>query len=277
MVGELDVQKECQKRMCTVVNLLRQEITDRANEIKNRDTKVTPRNLVLFTAVAKIVDTARVILFIRNIRATDEMNMMLRPMVEMAVNACYLHEGPDEEIQRFIYFDSINNHTAMLDLEKVSGNRVRVPKATRDSVIKRATEAATLTGLKLGSREWTKVTLFNRAALIDKAVGGFDFAALMANMYVSGSGYVHGTYKTMDRYRKWMLDSEEEHPLSVMYGATNAISGIGHVLITLGRYFHSKFGTCRDKIDEWENELIRVSGIALEDFKLHRKKVTAKK
>jgi len=272
MVGELDVQRECRESIYSIVNILRQEVTDRANEIKNRDKNGTPRNMVLFTAVPKIVDIARVITFIRNIRAADEMQMLLRPMVEMAVNACYLQEVSDEEVQRFVYFDLINNHTAMLDLENAVGNRFTIPKELRDRVIKQANEVQTLTGLKLGSRTWTRVTLFDRASLIDRAVGGFDFAALMANIYVTGSGYVHGTYKTMERYRKWIVESEEEHPLHVMYGATEGMLGVGHVLVALGRYFHNKFGTRRDKIDEWENELIRISSIALEDYKQHRKR-----
>jgi hypothetical protein len=269
---ELDVQKECQKELVALVNGLKRVITDQANEIKNREPNVTERSLILSSSVSKLNEIARVILQIRTIDAIDEMHVLLRSMLELAVNACYLQHASDEEIRKYLHFDPINNHTAMIDLERASGGTLKIPKRLADRTTKLATEASTASNLALGSRTWCKNNLYKRAVVVDKAVGGEDFALLMANIYVTGSGYVHGTYKTLDRHSKWLLNSEAAHPLRILFGTNNAIHGVTLVLINVGRYFNRKFDTAREPFNEFAKFAEHLANVANEDHSNHRKR-----
>jgi hypothetical protein len=272
---ELDVQKECQKELVALVNGLRRVITDQANEIKNREPNVTERSLILSSSVSKLNEIARVILQIRSIDAIDEMHVLLRSMLELVVNACYLQHARDEEMWKYLHFDPINSHTAMTDLERASGRRLKIPKELSERTTKLATDASAASNLPLGSREWSKKNLFKRAVIVDKAVGGDDFAMLMANIYVTGSGYVHTTYKTLDRHAKWLLNSEAEHPLRILFGTNNAIHGVALILINLGRYFNLKFDTDRQPFNEAAKLAEHLANVAHEDHSNHRKRAKA--
>jgi Family of unknown function (DUF5677) len=272
---ELDVQKECQKELVSLVNRLKRVITDQANEIKNRELNVTERSLILSSSVSKLNELARVILQIRSIDAIDEMHVLLRSTLELVVNACYLQHARDEEIWKYLHFDPINNHTAMTDLERASGGRLRIPKELAERTTKLATDASAASNLALGSRDWSKKNLFKRAVSVDKAVGGDDFAMLMANIYVIGSGYVHTTYKILGRHSKWLLHGEEEHPLRILFGTNNAIHGVALVLINLGRYFNRKFDTAGQPFNEAARLAEHLANAANKDHSNHRKRQEA--
>lgn len=147
MTEELDVQKECQRELVTLVNSLKRLVTDQANEIKNRDPNVTERSLILFSSVSKLNEIARVILQIRSIHAIDEMHVLLRSMLELVVNACYLQHASDEEMWKYLHFDPINSHTAMTDLERAAGGRLKIPKDLSERVTRLATDASVASNL----------------------------------------------------------------------------------------------------------------------------------
>lgn len=275
MTAELDIQKECQKELVALVIGLRRGITDQANDIKNRELNVLERSLILSSSVSKLNEIARVILHIRSIDAVDEMHVLLRSMLELVVNACYLQHASDEEMWKYLHFDPINNHTAMTDLEQASGGRLKIPKELSERTTRLATAASAASNLPLGSRKWSKKNLFNKAVMVDKAVGGDDFAMLMANIYVTGSGYVHTTYKTLDRHTKWLVNGEAEHPLRILFGTNNAIHGVALILINLGRYFNRKFDTARQPFDEAAKLAEHLANVAHEDHSNHRKRAKA--
>jgi len=272
VTDELDVQKECQKNLVALVNGLRRVITDQANEIKNREPNVVERSLILSSSVSKLNEVARVILQIRSVDAIDEMHVLLRSMLELAVNACYMQHASDEEMWKYLHFDPINNHTAMTDLERASNGKLKISKELSERTTKLATEASAVSNLPLGSRDWSKKNLFKRAVIVDKAVGGDDFAMLMANIYVTGSGYVHTTYKTLDRHAKWLLNGEAEHPLRILFGTNNAIHGVALILINLGRYFNRKFDTARQPFSEAAIRSEHLANVANIDHSNHRKR-----
>jgi hypothetical protein len=272
---ELDIQKECQKELVALVDGLRRVITDQANEIKNREPNVTERSLILSSSVSKLNEIARVILQIRSIDAIDEMHVLLRSMLELVVNACYLQHASDEEMLKYLHFDPINSHTAMTDLERASGGRLKIPKELSERTTKLATDASAASNLPLGSREWSKKNLFKRAVIVDKVVGGEDFAMLMANIYVTGSGYVHTTYKTLDRHAKWLLKSEAEHPLRILFGTNNAIHGVALILINLGRYFNRQFDTVSQPLNEAAKLAEHLANVAHKDHNNYRKRANA--
>jgi hypothetical protein len=276
MTEELDVQKECQKELVALVDGLRQVIIDQANEIKNREANVKERSLILSSSVSRLNEFARVILRIRSIDAIDEMHILLRSMLELVINACYLQHASDEEMWKYLYFDPINSHTAMTDLERASDGKLKIPKELSERTTRLATDASAASNLPLGSREWSKKNLFKRAVIVDEAVGGNDFAMLMANIYVTGSGYVHNTYKTLDRHAKWLLKSETEHPLRILFGTNNAINGVALILINLGRYFNRKFDTASQPFNEAAKLAEHLTNIANIDHSNHRKREKAK-
>lgn len=275
MTGELDVQKECQKELVALVNRLRKLTTDQANEIKNREPNVTERSLILSSAVSKLNELVRVILQIRSIDAIDEMHILLRSMLELVVNACYLQHASEDEVRKYLHFDPINSHTALTDLERASSGKLRIPLELAERTTKLATDASAASNLALGSREWSKKNLFKRAVSVDRAIGGDDFAMLMANIYVTGSGYVHITYKTLDRHAKWLLHSEQEHPLRILFGTNNAIHGVALVLINLWRYFNRKFDTARQPFNEAARLAEHLANVANADHSNHRSRQKA--
>ena len=272
MANELTVQTQCQEELIALVRDLKQVITVQANEIKNRDPNVTERSLILFSAVTKLHELSRVILQIRSIDAVDEMHILLRSMLELMVNACYLQNASDEDVTKFLHFDPINSHTAMMDLERASNGRLKIPQELADKTTRLASEANAVSHLPLGSRDWSKKNLFKRAVAVDQTFGTDDFAMLMANIYVTGSGYVHTSYKTLGRHAKWLLGGEVEHPLRIMFGTNNAIHGVALIFINLGRYFNRNFDTARKPFNDAAKRAEHLANVAHRDHSLHRKK-----
>jgi hypothetical protein len=103
--------------------------------------------------------------------------------------------------------------------------------------------------------------------MVRTGIGGDDFA--------TGSGYVHITYKTLDRHAKWLLHSEQEHPLRIMFGTNNAIHGVALVLINLGRYFNRKFDTARQPFNEAARLAEHLANVANADHSNHRNRQKA--
>ena len=270
MTEELITQKECQRDLIALVNGLKRVITDQANEVKNREPIVTERSLILFSAVSKLNELARVILQIGYIDAVDEMLILLRSMVELVINACYLQHAGDDEVSKYLHCDPIISHTAMTDLERASGGKLKIPKELSERTTRLATDASAASHLSLGSREWSRKNLYKRAVVVDKAVGGDDLATLIALIYVTGSGYVHATYKTLDRHAKYLRHGEAEHPRRILFGTNNAIHGVAVVLINLGRYFNRRFDTARQPFNEAAKFAEHLANVAHTDHSNHR-------
>ena len=96
------------------------------------------------------------------------------------------------------------------------------------------------------------------------------YAILLASMYVTGSGYTHGSYKTLHKHAKYLVTGKREHPLETGFGVNNATQGVSYVQQVLARYLAFRLGTSIEVLSQLGAESIRILTVATEDLKRHR-------
>jgi Family of unknown function (DUF5677) len=273
MPDELRVQKTCKRELTAIVKEISGILGEFAAKIVKRNPKAEERVTVLLGALLKASESARAILILGNSGFVDEMNVLMRTMVELVINAAYLQYARDAEFKRFLHHDAISGHIAMLDFSRATQGNAEFDLGTAMRVTKNATAAANASGLSLTDRQWNVETrtLKQRADVIDEEMGQALFAELLASIYVTGSGYTHGSFKTIHKHAYYLTTGTREHPLVTMFGECNSIFGVGYILDVFGRYLGFRFKLPTKRLKALAVESRRLSGISLEDLRIHRK------
>ncbi len=242
-----------------------------ANEVMKQYPVATKQLTILLGSIIKASESTAAIVFLGSKGLSDEMNVLLRTLVELIINTCYLQSSSDEEIGRYIRFDAIANHTAMEDFKRANKGRNQLGVALTNRTRAHAEAASEASGLPLKKREWTPQTLKKRADSIDTHIKSTMFAEFLATFYVTGSGYTHAGFKTLHKHAYYLRTGELEHPLETAYGVNNAIYGVTYALYVFGRYLGNRFGFSTERSKVLRAEALRLTEIALEDFRLHRR------
>jgi hypothetical protein len=244
-----------------------------------REPTVTERSLLLVATVAKLRECASAILHLGKLGYVDEMSILLRTMVELTINVCYLQYASDEELSRYLHHDPIAGYIALQDMSRASKGSMQVPHELATRVKQMATDAKNSSGLLLDSRVWNvnRQTLHQRASIVDEKTDRTDFAGMLALVYVTASGYVHGGYKTLHKHALYLTHGEVDHPLRTMFGVNNVIHGVGYVQLILARYFAGRFDLSTQLINELAQEGELISNTSHRDYQLHRKSKQPKK
>jgi hypothetical protein len=229
--------------------------------------------------VAKLRESASAILLLGEGGYVDEMSILLRTMVELTINVCYLQYASDEELSRYLHHDPIAGYIALQDMSRAAKGSMKVPQELATRVKKMATDAESLSGLSLDSRVWNvnRQTLHQRATIVDDNTGRTDFAGMLALVYVTASGYVHGGYKMLHKHALYLTQSEVDHPLRTLFGVNNVIHGVGYVQLILARYFAGRFDLSTQPMNELAQEGEFISNTSHKDYQLHRKTQQSKK
>jgi Family of unknown function (DUF5677) len=201
------------------------------------------------------------------------MNVLMRTMVELVINTTYLQYASDAELKRFLHHDAISGHIAMIDFSRATQGGAEFDLGTAMKITKYAAAASKTSGLSFKDRQWnveTK-TLKQRADIIDKEMGQALFAELLASIYVTGSGYTHGSFKTIHKHAYYLTTGTREHPLVTMFGECNCIFGVGYILDVFGRYLGFRFRLQTKRLKQLAVESRRLAGISLEDLRIHRR------
>lgn len=264
-MDDLKIQTECRQQLLVLEQATANILVGFANELKRRDPKVTEQSAVLYGAICKLQEGSAAIRLLSQHGYVDEMNVLLRTQVELSVNACYLQHAPDEELMSYMNHDSIAGLVALHDMERAHKNLL-VPADLHSRVTKLANEASSASGLKVNSRTWDKKNLKKRADTIDEQTGQSDFASLLATVYVTGSGYVHGSYKTIHKHVRYLIAGEKDYPWHVMFGANNVLHGVGHVQFIVARYLAKRFDFDTERLNELATQAVHVCEVMNADY-----------
>lgn len=271
MPDEMRVQKECNSQLVSILQEMGQILAKYANEIMKQYPDATKQLTILLGSILKASESTTAIVHLGKIGLSDEMNVLLRTLVELIINTCYLQSSSGEEIERYIRFDAIANHTAMEDFKRANKGRNKFAVALTKRTRAHAEAASEASGLSLTKREWTTKTLKKRADSIDTHIKSTMFAEFLATVYVTGSGYTHAGFKTLHKHAYYLRTGKREHPLETAYCVTNAIYGVTYALDVFGRYLGNRFGFSTERSKVLSAEALRLTEIALEDFRLHKR------
>lgn len=276
---ELRVQKACNQKLRIIEEKLGNMIAGQANALMKREPNGTQRSLLLVAMVAKLRESASAILHLGQVGYVDEMSILLRTMVELSINVCYLQYASDRELSRYLHHDPIAGYIALQDMTRASKGSMQIPQELSTRVKKMATDAESSSGLPLDSRVWNvnRQTLHQRANIVDEKTGRTDFAGMLALVYVTASGYVHGGYKTLHKHALYLTHGEVDHPRRILFGVNNVIHGVGYVQLIVARYFAGRFDEPTQVMNELAQESALISNTSYEDYQLHRKAMQSKK
>lgn len=267
------VQKQCKIQLISILREKKQILAEDAHEILKRNPVGTKQLTVLLGSILKAMESTTAIVHLGEIGLSDEMNVLLRTLVELVINACYFQYSSDEELERYIHFDAIANHTAIEDFNRANKgrNKFAIDLTKRTKAYAEAANKAS--GLSLEKRQWnveTK-TLKQRADVIDTRIKATIFAEFLATVYVTGSGYTHAGFKTLHKHAYYLQTGNREHPLETAYGVNTAIYGVTYALDVLGKYLGNRFGFPTERSTILSAEALRITEIAREDFKLYKR------
>jgi hypothetical protein len=130
------------------------------------------------------------------------MNMLLRPLAEGVINACFLQVCEDKELKAFISFDQIDHFRSMTRFEDLKGGW---DKTSQEFAIlhNQAIHAASFSGRTERDLGWTSKGVNRRAEEIDRKISekiGIEtkhFQSLVHTVYSSGHSYVHYTFHSL--------------------------------------------------------------------------------
>jgi hypothetical protein len=147
-------------------------------------------------------------LILGNSGFVDEMNVLMRTMVELVINTTYLQYASDAELKRFLHHDAISGHIAMIDFSRATQGGAEFDLGTAMKITKYAAAASKTSGLSFKDRQWnveTK-TLKQRADIIDKEMGQALFAELLASIY-----------SNRQRLHAWVIQNDPQTRLLLNY------------------------------------------------------------
>ena len=267
----MEVQNEARLRLDAYSIRMLKRIGDLGNIIIRQHPTPTKRHSVLLGAVMKADENANAIRHLAQINAIDEMHVLLRTFVEMTVNVCYLQYASEAEIERFIHHDAIAGLISLEDFNRAQAGISKVPADLERRTAAHAANASTASGLSVKARQWSSETknLFDRAKIVDDSVGNADLRTLMASTYVSGSGYDHGSFKTLHKHAYYLRTGQVRHRLETAFGVNCAIQGLIYASHMFARFLAAYVGNATEEMDKDGREATAITEMATEDFKRH--------
>jgi hypothetical protein len=169
------------------------------------------RLILLFASVLKVERMGRAAQLLAGEGFAEEIRALNRTLAEVTINAAYLQNAEDEEVDRFQHFDtqSVFRHA----------NRLR-PHATAKSSPEEqkkiqavADHARTLTGRKDNDPSWSKRTLLQRAEFSDGITQLDLMVKLTLTSYAYGHCAIHGTYDALDFFTAAVINDGTKAPL----------------------------------------------------------------
>lgn len=173
-----------------------------------------PRLEILLAATARTVNCSGAIERLYADRPySEEMNVLLRSLAEMVINASYLQVSSEDELESYRRHDSIMLSKAMrLANDLVPGSVDSIPIATRDAFEKHADEVKQATSGTGTRTSWTKKDLHSRAIVVDNQLGTEILQFLSRIVYPHGHAYTHASFSslssTIDSFRTGTYDAD---------------------------------------------------------------------
>lgn len=277
MSKELKVQRECQKGLLQIIEHNDEILTVCLQTVIERHPTATKRMTILLAAAMKTRELKKAITLLGSSKLNDEMLVLLRTMMELIVNTCYLQDSSEQEVDRYLNFDAIAHHTALQAFMAATQGSFGSPSLAKPLKAK-AKAASDASGIKLGSRKWAveHQTLESRAMFADKVLGSNLLSTFLAAVYGLSSGYTHASYQTLSKHAKYLATREKQHSLHTYFGVTNALLGLSYAQGVLNRYLARRFNFPMDSMINNSTEANRLVDVSREDFARHKQSLEAR-
>lgn len=197
------------------------------------------RRKLLFGSVLKVLRTGQSVRVLSAEAFVEEILALSRTMAEVTINAAYLQDAEDEEIDRFIHFDTQTMFKHSTKLRPHISNQLSVEELRKIEAV--AKNARSLTGRRDTDPSWSKRNLLHRAEYSDGITRSKLMTMLVLTAYAYGHSAVHGTFDSMDDFisalddSKALIEHEREEKLFL------ALSSVNFVLCTMCFYLNSFF------------------------------------
>jgi len=164
--------------------------------INKRESSV--RLVLLFASILKLEKMGRAVRLLASDAFAEEIQALSRTMAEVTINAAYLQDAEDEEVERFQHFDTQSTFRHATRLRPHT-----TIKSTKEDIRKMeevVDKARLLTGRKDNDPSWSKRTVLQRAEYSD-AITRLDLMGkLVLTSYAYGHSAIHGTFDSLDSF-----------------------------------------------------------------------------
>jgi hypothetical protein len=132
-----------------------------------------------------------------------EANILLRPLSEGAINACYLQVAPPLEVANFVHFDKIAIHRQNSKFEAIGNlKKSRAIENAHSGMKRESDEAQILSGRTQKSLGWTDTSVYDRAKAVDRwflsmKVPTKSFVTFARSVYDAAHPFTHYTASTL--------------------------------------------------------------------------------
>lgn len=194
------------------------------------------RKDILLGSLLKLLYQAEAAVTLGTTGCVEEILSVARTMAEVAVNGSYLQLCEDQEIDRFIHFETQALYKHAQQLRPLVS---QPPSLEAEEKAQKAVEAARKqTGRKDKDRSWSnRTTLLARAEYFDKTSGLSPLmVALVLTVYAWGHRAIHATYDALLPFinaspNEWVIfDDERQEQLAI------GLLAISFVLFNFGLF-----------------------------------------
>lgn len=224
-IGQELLRLEAQRKL--LIQMLRLAVSQRESSV---------RLSLLYASVLKVWRMGGAIELLAKEVFVEEILGLSRTMAEVTINAAYLQDAEDEEIDRFQHFDtqSMFKHSVRL-LPYVT---TRLTDEDRTKIETLVRNARSITGRKDTDLSWSKRNLSQRAEYSDDITKSKLMFTLLLTAYAYGHSAVHGTFDSLDHFLsafnnpEALSSDERREPLFL------ALSSVNFVFYTMCSYLN---------------------------------------
>jgi hypothetical protein len=158
-----------------------------------------PRLEVLLAGIVRALNSSNAIgqLF-KDLPYFEEMNILLRSLVELVINCLYLQVSSPEDLESYLQYDSI-----MLAKAIRFGNEFHDDVSSQNSqdllsaFDEHVNHVEKSIGGTISRASWTKLDLHSRAVAVDNILGANTVSFLSRVVYQAGHAFTHGNYSSL--------------------------------------------------------------------------------
>jgi hypothetical protein len=178
---------------------------------ENIEDALNPRRMILIATMRMAVDSSNAIaLLSESISYYENMNILVRSLVELAVNGAYLQFASDEEVLTYQTFDAIPvskliRYADGLSPSTFSKHISEERQSEFDALVDKVKQDTGKSDKDFG---WTRIDLVTRCKRIDLQFGANAFELLGSGLVPIGHPFVHASYRSLSRYLPKPFDEQ---------------------------------------------------------------------
>jgi hypothetical protein len=169
----------------------------------------------------------------------EEIRAIGRTMAEVVVNAAYLQNAEDEEIDRFRHFDTQSSYKHAKKLELRVTTQLSAEENKKIEAV--ADHARSLTGRKDSDPSWSKRTLMQRAEHTDLITRLNLISLLVLTSYAYGHSAIHGTFDALDPFISSINSNQLLTPANRQEELSVSLSSVNFSLSVMCLFLNSMF------------------------------------